>query len=293
LNQSVVNLVRSIDETLLTLTPIAGGDICDAWRVTTDTGDYFAKTAREPTAGLFELEAAGLHWIAETGVATPEVIAATADGLLLEWLEESPPSSATAHEFGASLAQLHTTPADSFGCPPASASQSSGWIGILPMAFGDWGTWQQFYAEGRLLPTAELARERGRLNADASGAVERVCQGLLVGAIANSEPDRGPSRIHGDLWSGNVSWSRTGAALIDPAAHGGHPETDLAMLELFGVPFLRQIMTGYESVQPLERGRADRVSLHQLFPVLVHAALFGGSYGQQAGTLARRILRTW
>ena len=287
---SVADLVESIDQRLLALDPIAGGDICDAWRVTTDVGIYFAKTTRKPAPGMFELESAGLSWIAEAGVTTPGVLAASPDGLLLDWLDESRPNAAAAEAFGAALAHLHEAPAESYGCPPADANNSSGWIGALPMTFGDWDTWQPFYASGRLHPTSELARERGGLDAGAARAVERVCQKLLSTATANVEPATGPSRIHGDLWSGNVLWSRSGAALIDPAAHGGHPETDLAMLQLFGVPRWREILAGYESVTPLVEGWQDRVSLHQLFPVLVHAALFGGSYGRQAETLARRFL---
>lgn len=292
LNQAVVDLVQSIDQRLVVLHSRAGGDICDAWRVTTDVGVYFAKTTRAPAPGMFELESAGLDWIAETSVVTPDVIAAGPDGLLLEWLDQSHPEPATAQAFGANLAGLHATPANSFGCPPANASHSSGWIGSLPMPFGHWETWQQFYADGRLRPTAELARKRGGLDADSDRAVERVCQALLAGAMAGAESDKGPSRIHGDLWSGNVLWSRSGVTLIDPAAHGGHPETDLAMLQLFGVPFFREIISGYQSIRPLRKGWVDRVSLHQLFPVLVHAALFGGSYGRQAGSLARKTLST-
>lgn len=288
----MADLVESVDQRLVSLNPIAGGDICDAWRVTTDVGVHFAKTARAPAPGMFELESAGLTWIAEAGVSTPTVIASNPDGLLLEWLVESQPNPTAAEAFGATLAGLHSTPAESYGCAPSGTNHSSGWIGTLPMTFGDWGTWRQFYVDGRLRPTSELARERGRLNDGAAQAVERVCRKLLATSGVNAEPGTGPSRIHGDLWSGNVLWTRSGAALIDPAAHGGHPETDLATLQLFGAPRTREILRGYQSIKPLGEGWQDRVSLHQLFPVLVHAALFGGSYGQQAESLARQYLNS-
>lgn len=287
----VTDLVESINQQLLAVDPIAGGDICDAWRVTTDAGVYFAKTPRNPAPGMFELESAGLAWIAETGVTTPGIVASSPAGLLLEWLGESQPTAAAAKAFGAALAHLHATPAESYGCPPAGPRPSSGWIGTLPMQFGSWDTWQQFYAEGRLRPTAELARMSGGLDASGSHAIEQVCRKLIATSIPDAEPALGPSRIHGDLWSGNVLWLPSGAALIDPAAHGGHPETDLAMLQLFGVPRWRQILAGYEGVTQLDERRLDRLSLHQLFPVLVHAALFGGGYGRQAEALAGQVLK--
>ena len=98
------------------------------------------------------------------------------------------------------------------------------------------------------------------------------------------------ARLHGDLWSGNVVWTPGGAVLIDPAAHGGHRESDLAMLALFGLPHLGAVLVGYQSVSPLANGWQERVELHQLFPLLVHAVLFGGGYGAQAEGAALRYL---
>ncbi|MBB5787000.1 fructosamine-3-kinase [Jiangella mangrovi] len=97
--------------------------------------------------------------------------------------------------------------------------------------------------------------------------------------------------IHGDLWAGNVLWTERDAHLVDPAAHGGHRETDLAMLTLFGLPHLDRVLAAYDEAAPLAPGWRERTALHQLHPVLVHAVLFGGSYGAQAGQLARQALR--
>jgi fructosamine-3-kinase len=96
------------------------------------------------------------------------------------------------------------------------------------------------------------------------------------------DDDDPPTRIHGDLWSGNVMWTANGAVLIDPAAHGGHRETDLAMLQLFGCPHLDEVLAGYQSVRPLRDGWRARVGLHQLYPLLAHVALFGSAYVRQA-----------
>src|SRR5262249_61636615 len=91
-------------------------------------------------------------------------------------------------------------------------------------------------------------------------------------------------------WSGNVLWSGGRGLLIDPAAHGGHREMDLAMLALFGAPHLDRIVAAYEEVAPLADGWRSRVPLHQLHPLLVHVCLFGSGYRQSALDAARAAL---
>ena len=102
-------------------------------------------------------------------------------------------------------------------------------------------------------------------------------------------PTEPPARLHGDLWSGNVLWAPDGAWLIDPAAHGGHRETDLAMLALFGCPHLDHVLAAYDETAPLADGWRARVPTHQLFPLLVHVVLFGRSYTAQAVAAARAV----
>ncbi|WP_222843895.1 fructosamine kinase family protein [Cellulosimicrobium sp. CUA-896] len=111
--------------------------------------------------------------------------------------------------------------------------------------------------------------------------------------LARPALDDAPARLHGDLWSGNVLWTSAEPAprdepdpgiegvLIDPAAHGGHREADLAMLALFGAPHLEELLAGYAEQHPLARGWRHRVALHQVYPLAVHAVLFGGSYVPQ------------
>jgi fructosamine-3-kinase len=132
-----------------------------------------------------------------------------------------------------------------------------------------------------------MAADRGAVDRADQHAIELLCDRVAdLGGPAEL-----PARIHGDLWSGNVHWAADGRAyLIDPAAHGGHRETDLAMLALFGAPQLDRILAAYDAAWPLSDGWRERVPLHQLHPVLVHAALFGGSYGARAGALARSLL---
>lgn len=235
---------------------------------------------RNPSAppGFFACEAAGLRWLAaaESGVPCAEVIDYSATALTLKWLEAGRPHRTAAHEFGRRLALTHAAGAPAFGAPP------DGWTGQgffgpldhpLPMSLTGVASWGRFYAEQRLAPMAELAGPR--LDTDLRRGLDTVVARCCAGDFDDDEP---PARIHGDLWSGNVIWTPTGVVLIDPAAHGGHRETDLAMLALFGCPSLDVVRDGYEEIRPLRSGWARRVGLHQLYPLLVHVVLFGSSY---------------
>jgi fructosamine-3-kinase len=131
-----------------------------------------------------------------------------------------------------------------------------------------------------LLPYARVARAVGNLSDRAFAAVDRVCTRLGDGEFDDDAP---PARIHGDLWAGNVLYRRSGrsgapsAVLIDPAAHGGHREFDLAMMRLFG-GFGDDAYAAYDECFPLADGWEQRVPLHQIAPLVVHAIKFGGSY---------------
>ena len=146
---------------------------------------------------------------------------------------------------------------------------------------------RRFHSQQRIRPFLEVAASVGSIEHADADAVRTVCELLESGAADDGEPAR---RIHGDLWSGNVVWTHDGVVLIDPAAHGGHRETDLAMLELFGAPHVDEILRAYHSVFPLRHGWRERVPLHHLHPLAVHATGHGPSYGRDLGQAARLAL---
>jgi fructosamine-3-kinase len=247
----------------------------------------FAKEGNGPqSAGAarsgFAAEAAGLRWLAAAGsVPVPSVLLETEDCLVIDWIDEGQPSRESGVRFGRDLAGLHAVGADRFGAP---------WPGViaglpLPSDARPGESWPEWYAANRVLPYARIAADAGTLSAADVAVIESAC--ARFGDVAG--PAEPPARLHGDCWSGNVLWSGGRGWLIDPAAHGGHRETDLAMLALFGAPYLDAILAGYQEATPLADGWLARIPLHQLHPLLVHVCLFGASYREAALAAARRF----
>ncbi|MFF4688182.1 fructosamine kinase family protein [Streptomyces sp. NPDC001307] len=242
---------------------------------------------RGDAPGAVRAEVAGLRWLAAAkAVRVPAVLGHDERWMVTERVPTGRPDPEAAHRFGQALAALHAAGASDFGAAPPGGPEDA-FIGLAPMRNVPGGDWPDWYAEHRVLPYVRGAVDRGTLRPGEAAVFERLCV-RLPDLAGPAEP---PARLHGDLWNGNVLWGTDGEVrLIDPAAHGGHRETDLAMLELFGCPHLDRVLAGYEETAPLAPGRRDRVGVHQLFPLLVHAVLFGRGYADQALTVARRAL---
>ena len=194
------------------------------------------------------------------------------------------PTAGAAEAFGQALARTHAAGAPAFGAPP-EGWEGDGFIGRQRLSLRPASSWGAFYAEQRVLPYAREAYDSDHLSAAALAAVERVADRLRAGDFDDGRP---PARIHGDLWSGNVLFTPDGVVMIDPAAHGGHGLTDLAMLHLFGAPELDRTSAAYAEEAGLDRGWEDLVGLHQLHPLLVHAVSHGPAYGSEAASVASR-----
>lgn len=246
------------------------------------------KVWRDAPPGFFEAEACGLRWLAGAeargGTRIVRVLDVGRDHIDLEQLRHGSPSRQAAEEFGRSLAATHAAGAAAFGSPP-DGWHGPAWIGRQAQANEPERSWGRFYAEQRVRPFVEAAERVGHLDARSAREVHDLCDRIASGEF---DDDRPPARIHGDLWSGNVVHAPDGVCLIDPAAHGGHGLTDLAMLALFGAVGLERILASYAEAASLPAGWRDLIALHQLHPLAVHAVSHGPSYGDELVVAARR-----
>jgi fructosamine-3-kinase len=249
---------------------ISGGDINEAHALTLDDGrTVFAKTNRGADPAMFPAEARGLRWLDEArALRLPVVLAVDPAYLVLEQIRSAPRRSGFDEELGRGLAALHRFGAPCFGL------DHDNFIGRLPQSNEPAPTWAEFYRARRLEPQLRRAIDEG----NASQRMRRDGERLLATIEDLVGPPEPPARLHGDLWGGNLLADDQGhPCLIDPAVQGGHRELDLAMMRLFG-GFSGRVFASYSESFSLAPGHEERVPLYQLYYLLVHVNLFGGSY---------------
>jgi len=279
-------LAAALGQEVVALDAIPGGDLNDAYLGgLADGTPFFVKTASDAAPGAYAAEAAGLDWLRDAGgLPVPEVLAVGEGFLALEWVEGG--GRPDPEQLGRGLAAVHRAGAPRAGALPPGRDGEAYVLGPLTLPNAPADDWPAFYAASRLLPLARMAADRGALDAAGVKAVESVAD--RIADLAG--PPEPIARLHGDLWSGNVHADVDDRPwLIDPAAYGGHREIDLAMLTLFGNPG-PSFERAYDEVWPRADGHAERVDLYQLLPLLVHAVLFGGSYGASARRAAERYI---
>ena len=252
--------------------------------------DYVKERTSAPR-GFFAAEAAGLKWLAEPDVVpVVGVIDQDDSSLRLNRVEETTPSPHSAFDFGRKLAQLHDSGAPAFGWAPAEPA----WFGPLDSPFevavGQCASFTQFWVELRLDPiAATITDQLTKAQAETiTAAITAISSGAFEGI--SGQGAEAPARVHGDLWAGNLMWTPAGCTLIDPAAHGGHRLEDLAMLALFGAPFLDEIFAGYEAAHPMPAGWREDLPVHNFFALLAHVKLFGTGFLGQTLSSARAII---
>jgi fructosamine-3-kinase len=244
------------------LRPLGGGDINDAHLVETASERYFVKTRRDAPPNMYACEAEGLAWLAEArALPCPAVIAVSEQFLVLEYVEPAARVRDFDARLGRGLAALHR-----FGTPSFGFVRDN-FIANLPQDNTREDNFATFYRARRLEPMLTHLDVSLRRRFDS-----------LFAKLEALIPEEPPARLHGDLWSGNVHTTAHGEPMfIDPAVYGGAREIDLAMLQLFGAPS-QAFFAAYDEQYPRLPGHEERVPLYQLFPLLVHVRLFGGSY---------------
>ncbi len=277
-------------------TRVAGGDIAQAYRLECDDGPRFLKTHPRPLPGMFPREAAGLRALRAGAPATlgvPRVVQVSEHALVLEWIEDAgrgggagaggtgAGGTGVEEDLGRGLARLHAGPGSAFG---SIDGDPRGYLGSVPVDQTPSERWPEFLLERRLVPLTERAVAVGALDPSARDLLRR-CAARLDELCGPAEP---PALVHGDLWAGNRMVDARGRNwLIDPACHWAHREIDVAMMHLFG-GFGAACWPAYEEVHPLAQGWRMRIAWYQLTPLLVHAILFGGSYGASVLATLRR-----
>ena len=258
------------------LTTVHGGDVSKAFCVETTTGNFFVKlNSIENRPFLFQKEAIGLQALQKHfPLKVPAVIDVGKIGetqyLVLEWLQQTAHTADSQKQFGRALAQLHQATNTHFGWPEES------YIASVPQTNEWYDSWPLFYAEKRIMPLVKRLAEKSILNMKEVKDVTYLCS-----RFADMMPQELPALLHGDLWSGNamavIENNQTTTAIYDPNVYYGHRETDIGMTQIFG-GFSPLFYDAYQEVFPLEKGWQQRLPLFQLYPLLVHALLFGGGY---------------
>lgn len=255
---------------ILSLTPVAGGDINLAFKVKTAKEDYFLKVQPDNDESFFDHEKEGLNLINQVARAPQVVKSGTFKNngyLLLKYLNFG---SGSQFELGKLVARLHQKHAPKFGLDKSVLNAKNPKINT-------WQTnWADFYIKQRLEVLVQAVKKKVYWNEYRDHLMKQF-EELIRDYYAKHLVQ--PSLLHGDLWNGNVGFLTDGRPILfDPDIFYGNREMDLAMTLLFG-GFTEEFYQGYDSVYPLEKGWQKRMPWYQSYYLLAHLNLFGESYG--------------
>ena len=263
---------------------ISGGSINETMLISTNKGKFFIKkNSANLYPEMFEKEAKGLKILSEKSpLKVPEIIAVgqsdNTSFLILIHIESGRKGPDFWNYFARGLAQLHKNSADSFGL------DHDNYIGSLHQSNKKHDNWVDFFQTERLEKQAKLARDRGRVSKTVVQSFENFYRALP--GIFPIEP---PALIHGDLWAGNYMVNNEGeGVLIDPAVYYGNREMDLGMSQLFS-GFDSKLYDAYNCYYPMEKGWQERLDYCNLYPLMVHVNLFGGSYLNSIQSILRKF----
>lgn len=287
MNSELQDILQKVtNKKISSIHPVSGGDINQAALVTfTDQSRLFLKYNGNSDPDMFEKEALGLQLLKRDHmkIHIPEVIDSGfledshTGYLLMEYIRPGNEDSDFFNRFGRELASMHKITAPEYGL------NHDNYIGRLPQPNRQHENWIDFFIRERIEPQLKMAQDSHRL----PQAINQSFQSLFS-KLANIFPDEPPSLLHGDLWSGNFLCShKQEIVLIDPAVYYGHREIELAFTQLFG-GFGYRFYDSYNEVFPLQPGFSQRKDIYNLYPLLVHTNLFGGSYASSVASIVTR-----
>ncbi|MEP1152436.1 MAG: fructosamine kinase family protein [Balneola sp.] len=276
-----VTIEKNLDSKIISTRAQSGGDINQASVLTFQNGDsFFLKWNAAVPSTMFATEAKGLQLLSEanTDFVIPEVILSGKDFMLLSLIEPGVENSSSSFQFGVELAKLHKHTSTQFGL------DHDNFIGKLRQKNTLHKTWKDFFVQERIEPQLKLGINSGKFPSSILSNIDK-----LHSTVEKLFPDEPPTLLHGDLWSGNYMYSENGTVSIyDLAVYYGHREMDIAMTRLFG-GFSQEFYSGYNSEYPLSEGAEERITLCNLYPILVHANLFGDGYTRNALEIMKRF----
>lgn len=260
---------------------VKGGCINDSFKIITSNGFYFIKQNFADQLIMFEAERKGLALLQSyCRLVVPEVVGVTTISgksiLILEFLEQAEAASDSNFMLASGLAELHRTTSNQFGL------DHNNFIGSLPQSNDPHKSFIDFYIHQRIEPQLRLANQK-LVKDDFTLFLK------LFSKLEQYLPVEKPALIHGDLWSGNVMFTKEGPSIYDPAVYYGHRESDIAMAKLFG-GFDKEFFEEYNRAYALEKGWEERIDLFNLYPLLVHVNLFGGGYVGQVREILKRFV---
>jgi len=263
---------------------LAGGSINQTIKASSADTDYFIKLNGAELLDMFKAETAGLQELRQAqAISVPEVICSGSSNeyawLVLEYIPLGGGNAASFSAAGNALAQLHRKLHNQFGWHRDNTIGST----LQINAYRD--DWISFWQQNRLAYQIKLAKINGY-----SGEVISNVERLIESASDLLSHSPLASLLHGDLWSGNLSFDTAGKPVIyDPAVYYGDREADLAMTELFG-GFSQHFYAAYQDAWPMSPGYNVRKVFYNLYHILNHMNLFGGGYHQQAVSMSQRLL---
>ncbi|MDX2188569.1 MAG: fructosamine kinase family protein [Bacteroidota bacterium] len=272
------------DVAFFDLRSVGGGCINNAKKISTSKGDFFIKSNRDAKPDFFEKEAQGLSYLRKQKIISiPEVIGFGITDetpyILLEFINPGKTKSNYWEDFGSKLAEMHFVTQNNYGF------ETDNYIGGIEQSNLQNADWIQFFVQNRIIHQLDIAKKKKLVNVKLENQFVNLFEKLNDILVVDK-----PSLLHGDLWSGNVMTDSDGfVSLIDPAVYYGNREIEIAFTQLFG-GFDAKFYQAYFSEFPVEKGYEKRADIYNIYPLLVHANLFGGSYIKSVESILQRFV---